>query len=174
MPRKDVEFKSNDGVTLRGWLYTPASSSASKLPCIILINGFAALKNFGLDDVCERFVDNLPIAALVYDHRSWGSSDTAPGQPRQEIIPAFQMSDLQDAITYVQTLDEIDENKVGIWGSSFAAGLVLQVAATDKRVKAVIGQVRRNMAPPLYPVLSRFHKYAQGRGYCDIVWFLKS
>ena len=56
------------------------------------------------------------------------------------------MSDLQDAITYVQTLEEIDENKVGIWGSSFAGGLVLQVAATDKRVKAVISQVR-TMAP---------------------------
>ena len=141
MPRRDVEFKTGDGVTLRGWFYT-SSSSSGKLPCIVLCHGWASLKEFGLDEVCERFITNLSTTALVYDHRSWGSSDAAPGQPRQEIIPALQMSDLQDAIAYAQTLEEVDQSNVGIWGSSYAGGQVLQVAAVDKRVKAVISQVR--------------------------------
>jgi dienelactone hydrolase len=108
---------------------------------MILVQGWAALKEFALDKVAEAFVTNLPLACLVYDHRSFGSSDTAPGQPQFEIIPSFQISDLQDAITHAQGLENIDPSKIGIWGSSYSAGHVLHLAATDKRVKAVISQV---------------------------------
>ncbi|QSZ30468.1 hypothetical protein DSL72_000022 [Monilinia vaccinii-corymbosi] len=141
MPRKDIEFKTHDNVTLRGWLYTPDSvKDDQKLPLIIMSAGWASLKEMSLDQSAEAFVTKLPIAALVYDHRGWGSSDTAPGQPKHEIIPSIQMSDMQDAITYAQGLPNIDASKVALWGSSFSGGHVLQVTANDKRVKAVISQ----------------------------------
>lgn len=149
MSRKDIEFQTSDNLTLRGWLYTPLTSTANKkkLPCMILVQGWAALKEFTLDKVAEAFVANLPLACLVYDHRSFGSSDTAPGQPQFEIIPSLQISDLQDAITYVQGLEHIDSSKIGIWGSSYSGGHVLHLAATDKRVKVVISQVKSLFRP---------------------------
>ncbi|ESZ94026.1 hypothetical protein SBOR_5604 [Sclerotinia borealis F-4128] len=141
MPRQDIEFQTHDNVTLRGWLYTPASvSDDQKLPVIIMSAGWESLKEMSLDQTAEAFVAKLPIAALVYDHRSWGSSDTAPGQPKHEIIPSVQMSDMQDAITYAQGLSNIDASKIALWGSSYSGGHVLQVTAIDKRVKAVISQ----------------------------------
>ncbi|KAF7876442.1 hypothetical protein EAF04_001533 [Stromatinia cepivora] len=77
MPRKDIEFQTHDNVTLRGWLYTPVSvSEDQKLPVIIMSAVWASLKEMSLDQSAEAFVAKLPIAALVYDHRSWGSSDT--------------------------------------------------------------------------------------------------
>lgn len=102
--------------------------------------GWASLKEMSLDQSAEAFVAKLPIAALAYDHRSWGSSDTAPGQPKHEIIPSIQMSNMQDSITYAQGLPNIDATKVALWGSSYSGGHVLQVTAIDKRVKAVISQ----------------------------------
>ena len=48
------------------------------------------------------------------------------------------MSDVQDAITYAQTLDEVDPGKIALWGASYAGGNVMQVAAFDRRVKAVL------------------------------------
>jgi cephalosporin-C deacetylase-like acetyl esterase len=146
MSRQDIEFKSSDGVTLRDWFYTsstPRSASSAKLPCLIMIHGFSAVKEMSLDYFAEQFLSAIPsLSILIYDNRGFGASDAAPGQPRQEIIPALQCSDLQDAITYARTREEVDPERIGIWGSSYAGGHVLFVAAVDKRVKAVISQVR--------------------------------
>ena len=100
-------------------------------------HGWSALKEMSLDAFATHFTTHLPIAALVYDNRNFGASD---GQPRQEIIPATQISDMQDAITYVQGREDVDREKVGIWGSSYSGGHVLQVTAVDRRVKVVVSQ----------------------------------
>jgi cephalosporin-C deacetylase-like acetyl esterase len=142
MSRQDVEFKSSDGVTLRGWFYTPSTHTGSKLPCLVMLHGFSAVKEMDLDFFAEQFLSKLSLCILIYDNRGFGASDAAPGQPRQEIIPALQISGLQDAITYAQSRAEVDPDKVGVWGSSYAGGHVLYVAAVDRRVKACISQVR--------------------------------
>src|SRR5579859_3689643 len=90
-----------------------------------------------LDLFASYFTTHLHIHALVYDNRCFGSSD---GSPRFEIIPSLQMSDIQDSITFAQTLPEIDPTRIAIWGSSYSGGHVLQVGAFDRRVKAVLSQ----------------------------------
>lgn len=139
MPRRDIEFKTSDGVTLRGWLYTPPSPPG-KLPCLVIAHGFTAVKEMALDVFAEFFSSRLPVACLVYDHRGFGSSDVKEGEHRLEIVPSQQVSDYSDAITYAQSLEEVDAGKIGIWGTSNSGGHVLQVGAVDRRVKAVISQ----------------------------------
>src|SRR5271170_4688382 len=90
-----------------------------------------------LDLFAEYFTTHIPITALVYDNRCLGASE---GKPRFELIPSFQMSDLQDAITYAQSLEEVDPEKIALWGTSYSGGNVLHVAAFDHRVKAVLAQ----------------------------------
>src|SRR5436190_16822835 len=90
-----------------------------------------------LDLFADYFTTHLPITALVYDNRCLGASD---GIPRFELIPSLQMSDIQDAITYAQSLEEVDPEKIAIWGTSYSGGNVLQVAAFDRRIKAVLAQ----------------------------------
>ena len=140
MPRTDVEFKTHDGVTLRGWFITPAHSEG-KVPCLVMCHGWTAVKEMDLDAFAEHFASKLPIACLVFDNRGFGASDAAGGQPRLELIPSVQISDIQDAVTYAQSRDEVNAEKIGIWGSSYSGGHVLNVASIDKRVKAVISQV---------------------------------
>jgi cephalosporin-C deacetylase-like acetyl esterase len=140
MSRQDISFKTGDGVTLRGWFYTPSDSKATHYPCLVMSHGFSCLKEMDLDLFASYFSSHLPLSCLVYDHRGFGSSDTAPGQPRREIIPALQRSDIQDAITYAQLREDVDEEKIGLWGSSYSGGHAIQVAASDRRVKAVLIQ----------------------------------
>lgn len=151
MPRQDTEFKTADKVTLRGWLYTPDGSS-DKLPCLVMSHGFSAIKEMDLDAFAEYFTSKLSIACLVYDNRGFGTSDTKEGEPRYEIIPSVQQSDISDAITYAQTRKEINADKIGIWGSSYSGGNVLGVGAWDRRVKAVLCQV------PLVDGWENFHR----------------
>jgi len=141
MARKDIEFQNSVGITLRGWLYTPAETTSEPLPCVVVSHGFSAVKEMGLDALGEAFVANLKLAVLVFDNRAFGASDAGAGQPCFEIVPSDQISDISDAITYAQILPEVDSKKIGVWGSSYSGGHVLIVAATDKRVKAVVSQV---------------------------------
>lgn len=146
MPRKDIEFKTYDNVTLRGWLYTPSSSSG-KLPCLVMAHGFSAVKEMDLDAFAEFFTSKLNLACIVYDNRGFGASDAKDGHPRSEINPHEQVSDYSDAITYAQTLSEVNGDKIGVWGSSYSGGHVLRVGAIDRRVKAVLCQVYAMLFP---------------------------
>lgn len=137
MGRSDIEFKTIDNVILRGWMFKPADAEG-KYPCLILSHGLTCLKGMGLDALAERLTSVLPIACLVYDHRGYGDSDQKDNEPRNEIVPAYQNSDLQDAITYAQSCEDIDAAKIGLWGYSYSGGHSLWVAANDRRVKAVI------------------------------------
>jgi fermentation-respiration switch protein FrsA (DUF1100 family) len=134
--RNDIEFKTEDGLTLRGWHYIP-DEGAGPFPTIVMAHGFSAVKEMYLDQFAEAFAD-AGMAAVVFDNRNFGASD---GHIRQEIDPWKQVSDYRDAITYAETLAETDGSNIGIWGSSYSGGHVLVVAALDRRVKAVVSQV---------------------------------
>jgi cephalosporin-C deacetylase-like acetyl esterase len=142
MSRENVEFQTADHVTLRGWFFRPSMEPLeTKLPCLVMSHGFSALKEMGLDAFAEYFALNLPISCLVYDNRGFGDSDTKEGQPRQEVLPSQQISDISDAITYAQSRADVDPNRIGIWGSSYSGGHVLYVGAVDRRVKVVLSHV---------------------------------
>ena len=94
-----------------------------------------------LDAFANYFTSKLALSCLVYDQRGFGASDQKEGSPRQEVIPTLQQSDISDAITFAQSLSEIDPTRIGIWGSSYSGGNVLFAGAVDRRVKAVLSQV---------------------------------
>ncbi|MBK8309092.1 MAG: alpha/beta fold hydrolase [Gammaproteobacteria bacterium] len=133
--RSDISFPGHGGVTLRGWLYTPAGSSNG--PALIMAHGFSATIDMGLDAFARVFCD-AGITVLAYDQRNFGVSD---GEPRQEINIWAQARDYFRAIDWLSARPEVDAQRVGIWGSSFSGGEVMVVAACDRRVAAVIADV---------------------------------
>lgn len=134
--RKDIEFRTEDGVTLRGWHYVPDGGDGP-FPTIVMAHGFSAVKEMYLDRFAEAFA-GAGLAAIVFDNRNFGASD---GDRRQHIDPWQQVSDYRDAITYAETLPETDAARIGIWGSSYSGGHVLVIGAIDRRVRAVVSQV---------------------------------
>jgi fermentation-respiration switch protein FrsA (DUF1100 family) len=135
--RKDIELRTEDGVTLRGWLYLPDRPSG-RAPVVVMAHGFSAVKEMYLDRYAETFAAG-GLAALVFDNRGFGASD---GQPRQHIDPWQQVRDYRDAITFATTmLDRVDPGRVGVWGSSYSGGHVLVLGAIDRRIRCVVSQV---------------------------------
>jgi fermentation-respiration switch protein FrsA (DUF1100 family) len=133
--RHDIEFDA-EGTTLRGWLYVP-DGAHGPAPAIVMSHGYSAVKELYLDSFAEVFAD-AGMCALVYDNRNLGASD---GEPRQEIDPWAQVRDYRHAITYARTREEVDRDKIGVWGSSYSGAHVLVVGAIDRRVKCVVAQV---------------------------------
>ena len=134
--RRDIKFKTEDGVILRGWFYQ-GKGIKGPAPTVVMAHGFSAVKEMYLDDFAEFFAEE-GISSLVFDHRNFGDSD---GSPRGHIDPRQQIDGYRDAITHACIMDEVDPERIGIWGSSYSGAHVLVVGAIDRRVKSVVSQV---------------------------------
>ncbi len=132
--RQDVTFKV-DGLTLSGWLYLP-KDTAKPVPCIVLNSGFCGTKDILLEKYALRFVE-AGCTALTFDYRYFGHSQ---GEPRQIYSISKQLEDNRAAIKFVRTKNEIDAEKIFIWGTSSSGNYGIMIAAEDKRIAGVIGQ----------------------------------
>src|SRR5260221_14277884 len=90
--RKDIEFKTEDGIKLRGWHYLPEKRTG-KVPTIVMAHGFSAVKEMYLDRFADAFAA-AGLGPLVFDNRNFGPR---AGQPRPENDPREQVSDYRDA-----------------------------------------------------------------------------
>ena len=139
-----VEFES-EGLTLRGKLYRPEGTGP--FPAVVLTHGYAFVVDFFLQHNYPEHFAGQGFLALVYDHPHTGHSD---GFPRQELDPISQQRAYSDAITFLTLRDDVDPERIGIWGTSYSGGHVLAVASVDPRVRAVVAQTptidgRRNL-----------------------------
>ena len=159
MERKDVEFPADGGVTLRGWLYLPSESNG-RLPAITMAHGYAGIRQHGLERFARAFAD-AGFVVLLHDHRGFGASD---GAIRHDIDPWQQIADWRYAISFLESLPNVDPERIGLWGTSYAGGHAIVLGATERRLKAVVSQVptisgfeqgRRRIAPENVPPLEK-------------------
>jgi uncharacterized protein len=133
-PPREVEFES-EGERLAGLLYLPAD--AGPHPFIVMAGGWCYVKELVQPRFAEEFA-RLGLGSLIFDYRYMGAST---GEPRQHIDPWQQIEDYRNAISYAETLDEVDADRIGAWGISYSGGHVMILAAIDLRVRAICGVV---------------------------------
>jgi len=133
--RHDIEFAGEGAVTLRGWLFRPEGPGPH--PGITMAHGFAGVKEHGLERFARFFAD-AGFVVLVHDHRGFGASD---GSPRFDVDPWAQIADWRRAISFLEGQPDVDAERIGLWGSSYAGGHAIVLGATDRRLRAVVAQV---------------------------------
>jgi len=134
--KRDVTFQSGETVAA-AWLFLPPVQAGAKVPAVAMAHGVGAVKEMYLEPFARHFAE-AGIAALVFDYRGFGASG---GEPRQRVSPHDQMEDYRNALTWLSLQPGIDPDRLGVWGTSFSGAHVIQVAAQDPRVKAVVSQV---------------------------------
>lgn len=130
-----ISFYSH-GSVIAGTLYLPEKSVTS-LPCIVMAHGFTGTMDWILPDFAEIFAAS-GFAVLTFDYRFLGAS---AGQPRQLIKTCDQYADLRAAVTFARALPNIDPNRIGLWGTSLGGSYVVNLAAEDDRIAAVVANV---------------------------------
>lgn len=130
-----VEFESQDG-RCEADLYLP-SGREPPWPVVVMAHVFGAARTWGLAPFAERFA-RAGIAAFVFDYRHLGGSD---GEPRRLIDPGRQLDDWAAALAHVRSLENVDAERVALWGTSFSGGHALATAGRDPDVRAVLAQV---------------------------------
>jgi fermentation-respiration switch protein FrsA (DUF1100 family) len=134
--RLDVEFRSGE-TSCAGWLYLPESARIRPVPAVAMAHGLGAVKEMHLAPFAQA-IASAGVAALVFDYRYYGASG---GEPRQQLLPQSQLEDYRNALTWLGLHPDIDRDRLGVWGTSFAGGHALHLGAFDPRVKAVVSQV---------------------------------
>jgi hypothetical protein len=97
-------------------------------------HGFAGVKEARLDAFAERFAA-AGMACLVFDYRHFGGSG---GEPRQLVNIKHQREDWQAALQYARSLPTVNARAIGLWGTSFGGGHVLELVARDPEIKAAV------------------------------------
>jgi alpha/beta superfamily hydrolase len=129
---QEVTFWSG-GVECAADLYLQDSQGPH--PSLIMGHGWNQTKQ-GLRNE-GRILREAGYNVMIIDYRGLGKSG---GDERGQIFPRRQVEDLRNAITYFTRRGEVDANRLGIYGVSFAGGLALQVAAFDMRVRICVAQ----------------------------------
>ncbi|MDO8795670.1 MAG: alpha/beta hydrolase [Vicinamibacterales bacterium] len=131
--REDVRFDSH-GDECAAWLYKP--DGVERPPVVVLCHGLGAVREMRLDAFAERFAA-AGMAAFAFTYRGFGDSG---GEPRQVLDIGMQHDDIKTAIAYVRGREDLDGERVALWGSSFGGGHVMVVGARDPKLKAIVSQ----------------------------------
>jgi pimeloyl-ACP methyl ester carboxylesterase len=156
--KRDVEFVSK-GDTVRGTLFLP-NTGEQPYPLVVMAGGWCYVKEIVMPHYAEYFLDE-GIACLLIDYRNFGAST---GEPRQHLDPWMQIEDYRNAISYAQTLAEIDARRLAVWGISYSGGHAIILAAIEPRILCAVSTIpvvegyanmRRVHGERLFPRLQR-------------------
>jgi len=173
---RDVKFFS-EGVQCAGRIFLPKGVGADgKAPAVVLAPGWGETAST-IEKYAARFAAR-GIVAMAIDYRGWGRSGgfLYLGEPvrwddrlrfsqhtakvrvrRKRLLPDAQLTDIRNAISFLQGEPAVDRARIGVWGVDLAGGHAVVVAATDARVKAAVAQTpivegkdapRKAYAPP--------------------------
>jgi uncharacterized protein len=133
---QQVSFESG-GYQCAGMLYRPDDNTTAPRPCVVMAHGFSATMDWIVPDFAAVFADG-GLAVLIFDYRYLGRSG---GEPRQLIDSRAQCDDLRRAVEFARASPGIDENRIALWGTSLGGSHVVNIAAEDPRIAAVVANV---------------------------------
>lgn len=132
MITKEMHFFSNT-YNLKARMFLPDDYKAGeKRPCIIPNSGYMGLLDI-YPSLFARALTKKGYIVFGFNYRGFTDSEGPAGVCKLE----EQVEDIKNAITFVQTLEEIDKDRIGILGWGMAGGLCAKAAAEDERVKAL-------------------------------------
>ena len=129
---KSIEFNHGE-LKLAGNLYFPDGFDANqKYPAIVTVHPGGGVK----EQVAGLYAQKLSeqgFVTLAFDASHQGASE---GIPRYLDDPMKRVADVYSAIDYLNTLDYVDPNRIGILGACAGSGTAVKAATTDTALRS--------------------------------------
>ncbi|CAN7169934.1 alpha/beta hydrolase [Phenylobacterium sp. LjRoot225] len=130
---RKVTFKNRYGVTLAGDLYMPTARGSQRLPALAVSGPFGAVKEQS-SGLYAQIMAERGYVSLAFDPSYTGESG---GEPRNVASPDINTEDVSAAVDFLGLQPSVDRDRIGAIGICGWAGMTLNAAAVDKRIKAV-------------------------------------
>jgi uncharacterized protein len=126
----------SEGAVIAADLYTPDKMIEGKrYPAVGICQGFTGIRTSPTMDALGNALNAAGYIAIAFDYRGWGDS----GGERGRLAPLEQVDDIRNTITFLETLDFVDADRIGLVGISYGCLTAPHAAAVDTRIKAVLG-----------------------------------
>jgi fermentation-respiration switch protein FrsA (DUF1100 family) len=122
---EDVQFKTEDGITLRGWWFPhPETDSV-----VVALTGHKGAKHdlLGIGSGLWREGHNV----LLFDFRGCGTSDSAPLS-----LAHRELADARSAVEFVR--GRMPHARIGLIGYSMGAAVAILTAVADPEISGVV------------------------------------
>ncbi len=131
-----VTFYS-EGHKLVGDIYAPDDlKPGEERAGVVLCHGYTGVKDLYLPDNA-RVLNAAGYVVMTFDYKGWGDSEGSPSR----LAPYSRVADVQAALTLLGLQETVDENRLGIFGTSYGGATVVWVGAVDRRVKCIVSSV---------------------------------
>lgn len=129
-----VNFKS-EGVNLVGDLYYPSNYESGKTyPAIVVSGSWTTVKEQMAGLYAKKLAAEGYIT-LAFDFRNFGESE---GEPRFYESPQLKKIDIKNAVSFLENLPEVNNERIGAFGVCAGAMYTLMAAAEDQRIHSVV------------------------------------
>ncbi|ENX41002.1 alpha/beta hydrolase [Acinetobacter sp. NIPH 2100] len=108
---------------------------SKKYPAIISVHPIGSCKEQTSGNIYGQALAEAGFVVLVIDASFQGESG---GEPRFTENPYHRVEDIRYAVDYLITQDFVDETRIGVLGICGGGGYALNVAMTERRIKAVV------------------------------------
>jgi uncharacterized protein len=131
--RRPVTFFS-EGLRLDGEVYLPPDLRAGeRRKAVLPLSGYQGLKGLQPARFARALVP-LGYVCLAFDYRGFGRSEG----PRGRLVPQEQVEDGRAAISFMETIPEVDPESISLIGWALGGGVAIVTAADDPRVRCVV------------------------------------
>lgn len=165
MKEQNLRFKTRNIYTA-GILRTPDTLDNKPLPTIVVMHPISSVKEQTASIYAKRLTEE-GFATFAFDAGHQGELAEAPDYLEN---PYYRVEDAKFAIDYLNTLDIVDNSRIGILGICGGGGYAVNASLTDKRIKAVgsvvgadFGVLTREGDLSPNAALSTLHSIAQQR-----------
>ena len=128
-----VRFVNRFGITLAGDLYMPKDAEG-RLPAIAVASPYGAVKEQSGGLYAQTLAER-GFVTLAFDPSFTGESG---GTVRNVSAADINLDDFASAIDYLECLEIVDEDRIGILGVCGWGCYTFPLAAMDARVKAIV------------------------------------
>lgn len=133
MQRRPARFFS-ERFLLDGDLHLPDGlQPGERRPAIVACSGYQGLKGIHPARFARAFVPQ-GFVCLAFDYRGFGFSEGERGR----LTPQDWVEDVRAAVSFMETVPEVDPERIAVIGWGLGGGVVVAEAADDPRVRAVV------------------------------------
>ena len=136
---RPADLQSGDtraGIVLRPGAPRGPAGSGDTRAGIVLCHGYTGVKDLYLPDNA-RVLTEAGYMVLAFDYKGWGESEG----PRTRLAPYSRVADVQAALTFLGAQPQVDEKRLGIYGTSYGGATVVWTGAIDRRVRCIVSVV---------------------------------
>ncbi|MBL7198849.1 MAG: alpha/beta hydrolase [Anaerolineae bacterium] len=131
VPVERVTFQATDGVELVGWFVPGEGGEARGGGTVVYSHGSGT----NGPEMYSRaaFLNRAGYNVFLFDHRAHGQSGG-----RATTLGPLEVRDLDGAVAYLRSRPDVDPERIGAWGGSMGAGVVIGAAAGNPAIRAIV------------------------------------